>query len=196
MYIEFSATEMKLYSSDTPINIQGVAGVNLEFAGGDYKFDNTAMQLEAYGSGNKEAGDLSKTPSNYKAAFATDGTLIEVSNIDAMVVACSDETTDITTGTAKVTFRAPHAMTITGVRASLTTASSSGDPTVDINEGGTSILGTKLSIDANEKTSTTAATPATITDNTIADDAEITIDIDAAGTGATGLKVTILYRKN
>jgi hypothetical protein len=78
----------------------------------------------------------------------------------------------------------------------LTTASSSGNPTVDINEGGTSILGTKLTIDGNEKTSTTAATAATITDTAIADDAEITIDIDAAGTGATGLKVTILYRKN
>ena len=151
--------------------------------------------LADYGSNNKEASDLSVTPSNYKAAFATDGTLIEVSNIDAMVVACSDETTDIATGTAKVTFRAPFAMTITGVRASLATASSSGTPTVDINEAGVSILGTKLSIDANEKTSTTAASAATITDTAIADDAEITIDIDAAGTGAKGLKVTILYRK-
>jgi hypothetical protein len=151
--------------------------------------------LADYGSNNKEASDLSVTVSNYKAAFATDGTLIEVSNIDAMVIACSDETTDITTGTAKVTFRAPFAMTITGVRASLATASSSGTPTVDINEAGVSILGTKLSIDANEKTSTTAASAATITDTAIADDAEITIDIDAAGTGAKGLKVTILYRK-
>lgn len=107
-------------------------------------------------------------------------------------VACSDETTAITTGTAKVTFRAPFAFTVTGVRASLTTASSSGTPTVDINEGGTSILGTKLSIDANEKTSVTAASAATITDSAIANDAEITIDIDTAGTGAAGLKLWII----
>ena len=158
------------------------------------------VKMITYGSGNAGADDLGETLSPYKAAFADDGTIVEYDDIDAMVVACSDETTDITTGTAKVTFRAPHAMTITGVRASLTTASSSGTVTIDINEdissGGASILGTKLTIDANEKTSTTAATAATITDTAIADDAEITIDIDAAGTGATGLKVTILYRKN
>ena len=51
---------------------------------------------------------------------------------------------------------------------------------------------TKLTIDANEKTSTTAATPYVFSDTSIADDAEMTIDIDVAGTGAKGLKV-ILY---
>jgi hypothetical protein len=107
-------------------------------------------------------------------------------------VAVSDETTAITTGTAKVTFRMPHAMTVTAVRANVNTVSSSGTPTVDINEGGVSILGTKLTIDASEKTSTTAASAATITDASLADDAEITIDIDVAGTNAKGLKVWII----
>jgi hypothetical protein len=106
--------------------------------------------------------------------------------------ALSDETTAITTGTAKLTARAPFAFTLTGVRASLTTASSSGIPTVDINEGGTTVLSTKLTIDANEKTSTTAATAAVISDSAIADDAELTFDIDVAGTGATGLKVWLI----
>lgn len=109
-----------------------------------------------------------------------------------MVVAVSDETTAITTGTAKITFRMPRAITLTDVRASLATASTSGTPTIDINEGGTTILSTKLTIDANEKTSTTAATPAVISDSALADDAEITIDIDVAGTGAKGLKVTLI----
>lgn len=110
-------------------------------------------------------------------------------------LACSDETTALTTGAAKVTFRAPRAMVITGVRASLTTAQTSGSIfTVDINESGTSILSTKLTIDNTEKTSTTAATPPVISDSAIADDAEITIDIDQVGDGtAKGLKVTILY---
>jgi hypothetical protein len=107
-------------------------------------------------------------------------------------VACSDETTAITTGTAKVTFRAPYAFTLTAVRATLTTVSSSGTPTVDINESGTTVLSTKLTIDASEKTSTTAATAAVISDSAIADDAEITIDIDTAGTGAAGLKVWLI----
>ena len=109
-----------------------------------------------------------------------------------IAVAVSDETTNITTGTAKVTFRMPFAMTVTAVRASLATASTSGTPTFDINESGSSILGTKLSIDANEKTSTTAASAATITDSALADDAEITIDIDVAGTGARGAKVYLI----
>jgi hypothetical protein len=114
---------------------------------------------------------------------------------EVIAVAISDETTAITTGTAKVTFRMPFAMTVTSVRASLSTASTSGNPTFDINEGGTSILSTKLSIDANEKTSTTAATPPVISDSALADDAEITIDIDTAGTGAKGAKVYLIGRR-
>ena len=109
-------------------------------------------------------------------------------------LAASDETTALTAGTAKVTFRMPHAMTLTAVRASLTTAQASGSIfTVDINESGTSILSTKLTIDNTEKTSTTAATPAVISDTALADDAEITIDIDQIGDGtATGLKITLI----
>jgi hypothetical protein len=107
--------------------------------------------------------------------------------------AISDQSTAITTGTAKFTTRFP-ACTVLAVRASLNTASSSGIPTVDINEAGTTILSTKLTIDANEKTSTTAATAAVISDSTIADDAEITFDIDTAGTGAKGLIVSMQVR--
>jgi hypothetical protein len=109
-------------------------------------------------------------------------------------LACSDETTALTAGTAKITFRTPCAMTVTAVRASLTTAQTSGSIfTVDINEGGTSILSTKLTIDNTEKTSTTAATPPVISDSALADDAEMTIDIDQIGDAtAKGLKVTII----
>jgi len=108
------------------------------------------------------------------------------------MIAVSDETTNLTTGTAKLTFRMPFAMTLTAVRSSLSTASSSGLVTVDIKESGTTILSTALSIDATEKTSTTAATAAVISDTALADDAEITVDITAAGTGAKGLKVTLI----
>lgn len=111
---------------------------------------------------------------------------------EVLMIAVSDETTAITTGTAKRTFRMPYAFTLTSVKASLTTASSSGIPTIDINEGGTTILSTKLTIDANETTSTTAATAAVISDSALAADAEITIDIDVAGTGAKGLKVYLI----
>lgn len=98
----------------------------------------------------------------------------------------ADEDAVIATGTAEFTIRLP-ACTILAVRASLKTVSSSGNPTFDINDDGVSIFGAqKLLIDANEKTSTTASVSPTIANPTIADDSEITIDIDTAGTGATG----------
>lgn len=113
---------------------------------------------------------------------------------ESLIVAVSDETTALTTGTGKVTFRMPYAFTLSAVRASLTTAQTSGSIfTVDINEGGATILSTKLTIDNTEKTSTTAATPAVISDTALADDAEITIDIDQVGDGtAKGLKVVFI----
>lgn len=111
-----------------------------------------------------------------------------------LLVACSDETTALSSGVGKVTFRMPYAMKVTAVRASLTTAQTSGSIfTVDINEGGVSILSTKLTIDNGEKTSTTAATPPVISDSALADDAEITIDIDQIGDAtAKGLKVALI----
>ena len=118
---------------------------------------------------------------------------LETSIIDIQAAA-SDETTALTTGTAKVTFRTPAAFTLTGVRASLTTAQASGSIfTVDINQNGSSVLGTKLTIDNTEKTSVSAATQATITTSAITDDAEITVDIDQIGNGtAKGLKITLI----
>lgn len=117
--------------------------------------------------------------------------------IEAAIIVCSGETKALTTGTAKVTFRMPYAVTLLAVRASLTTAQASGSIfTVDINENGTTILSTKLTIDNTEKTSTTAATAAVISDTALADDAEITIDVDQVGDGTgKGLKVTMIWRK-
>lgn len=107
-------------------------------------------------------------------------------------VAMSDMTTDITTGTGKAYLRAPRGFTLTEVRASLFDASSSGVVTVDINVNGSTILSTKLTIDATELTSETAATPPVISSASIADDDSITFDIDTAGTDAKGLIVTLI----
>jgi hypothetical protein len=128
-----------------------------------------------------------------------------------MTVALSDESTAITTGAAKVTIRAPFAMVLTGIpRASLSTASTGAGPVaVDVNVNGTTILSTKLTLDDNEKTSVTAATAAvratashtgwtgtaSAPNYQISDDAEITFDVDTAGTGAKGLKVTLFFVK-
>jgi hypothetical protein len=67
--------------------------------------------------------------------------------------------------------------------------------TFDINEEGTSILSTKITIDSGEYSSNTAATPPVLSDSALADDARITVDIDGAGTGAAGAKVFLIgYR--
>jgi hypothetical protein len=138
-----------------------------------------------------ELGHASDTTLTRSAAgvLAVEGVI--VSGEEVICVAMSDETTAITTGTAKVTMRWPFAMTVTAVRASVNGDSSSGTPTVDINDSGTTILSTKLTIDANEETSTTAAAAAVISDTALADDAEVTFDVDTAGTGTTGLKVCV-----
>ncbi len=118
----------------------------------------------------------------------------QANDSECIAVAVSDETTALTTGTGKVTFRMPYALTLTAVRASVGTAPTGQALIVDINEGGSSILSTKLSIDASEKTSTTAATAAVISDASLADDAEITIDIDQVGStiAGAGLKVYLI----
>lgn len=104
-----------------------------------------------------------------------------------------DQTTALTAATGKKFFRAPYAVTVTEVRASVSTAPTGAAILVDINDSGTTILSTKLMIDATEKTSTTATTPYVISDPNIADDAEISIDIDqiGSGTAGAGLKVII-----
>lgn len=153
--------------------------------------DDTPAALTVAASrivGRKASGDIDDMTAAETWAVLAAGT----GHPEVLMVALGDETTAITTGAAKVTMRMPFAMTLTAVRASLTTSSSSGLPTVDINEGGTTILSTKLTIDASELTSTTAATAAVISDANLADDAEITFDVDVAGTGAKGLKVCLI----
>lgn len=103
-----------------------------------------------------------------------------------LFIPVGDETTNLSTGTAKKTFRMPYAMTVTGVRCSVNTAPVGSTIIVDINDSGTTILSTKLTIDDGEETSTTAAVPAVISDAALADDAEITIDIDQVGSGTPG----------
>ena len=119
---------------------------------------------------------------------------------DWFVIAVSDESTDLATGT-KVYFRMPYTGTLLAVRASVNTAPTDANIEVDIYEntggGPVSVLSTVLSIDASEKTSTTAAVPAVISDSALADDAEITIDIDQVGStiAGKGLKVYMKVRR-
>lgn len=119
-------------------------------------------------------------------------TLNTTAKTECLIIAASDETSDIDTGLAKTTFRMPYAMTITEVRASLTTAPTDSTFIVDINDGGTSIMTTnKLNL---LTTATIDDGTATVTDAALADKAEITIDVDQIGStiAGAGLKIYII----
>lgn len=197
------STSDTCYYAIEAVDALGVPTGDWETGLGTYSGTNTLTRTTVHFSSNSNsavsfsAGTkrvfIVVSASDYAAVIARVAALETATKpTESIIIAVGDETTAITTGTAKVSFRMPYAFTLTGVKASLTAASSSGNPTVDINESGSTILSTKLSIDATELTSTTAATPAVISDASLADDALITIDIDVAGTGAAGLKVTLI----
>lgn len=149
----------------------------------------TSTEIAGLTSGEKWAGRLVWNSTTSRFQFSNGSTFSDLREPVTIAITVSPDDSNLTTGAGKASFRMPFAMTVTGVRASLVTASTSGNPTFDVNEDGNSILLTKLSIDANEKTSVTAATAAVISDTALADDAEITVDCDTAGTGARGAKV-------
>lgn len=103
----------------------------------------------------------------------------------------------LATGTNLGAFYMPYDFTISAVYADVDTAQSSGNAvTVDINDGGTTILSTKLTIDNTETSSRTAATPAVISDSAISAGARVSFDIDNVGNGtAKGLTITIVGSK-
>lgn len=117
--------------------------------------------------------------------------LVGESKKEILAIACSDLTTALTTGTSKAHFRMPWAGTLTAVKASVVTAPTGSTILIDVNETGTTVLSTKLMIDASEKTSATATTAYVISDSALADDAEITIDIDQIGSTIAGAGLVV-----
>ena len=118
-------------------------------------------------------------------------------NTTSFIIACSDESTALTTGSAKVSFRMPYAFVLTagegGMRASCNQAPTGAILTVDVNEAGSTILSTKLTIAIGSTTSVGGTAPV-ISDVNLADNALMTIDIDQIGSSnpGTGLKVTFI----
>jgi hypothetical protein len=165
---------------------------------------DAAAARTAIGAGTSSVAVSSTAPAAL-AATAAAGSSTDAARADhahqrdteVIVIPVGDESTALTTGTNKVRFRLPFAATLLAVRANVNTAPTGSTLIVDINEAGTSVLGTKLSIDATETSSTTAASAATITDSSLADDAEISIDVDQIGStiAGAGLKVSLFVRR-
>lgn len=119
-----------------------------------------------------------------------------------MQIAVSDPNgSAITTGDYKAYVMIPlelNGYNLVAVAASVSTVSSSGTPTIQIRNvtQAADMLSTRITIDANENTSYTAATPPVI--DTANDDVAtgdlIAVDIDVAGTGAKGLNVYLAFQ--
>lgn len=120
---------------------------------------------------------------------------VPLANIPSdLIVAVTADDVAVAVANNKLTFRMPYAMTLVEVRANVVTAPTGSGIVVDINQGESSILSTKLSIDVNQKTSTTAAVPAVISNASLNDDAEITIDIDQIGSTIAGAGLKLLLK--
>ena len=112
-----------------------------------------------------------------------------------------DDATAVAIGDGKFHFFVPATLTgmnLVAVSASVSTVSSSGLPTIQIHNltDASDMLSTLLTIDANEKHSKDAATPAVINaaeDDVVTGD-ELRIDVDVAGTGTKGLTVDMTFQ--
>jgi hypothetical protein len=116
---------------------------------------------------------------------------------DTIIASCSDETTPITIGGPKTTFRAPYPFDMTNgyVRASLTTAPTGASMIIDITMNGVSMFSTPIHIEAGSRTSVGAATQSVLAlpNDAIPDDAEFLVEVTQVGSSVagTGLKVAL-----
>lgn len=169
-------------------------------------FANIKQAASDTATGVVELATVSETSTGTDAARAVtpDGLAGSIFGTQVISFAVSDPNgSAITTGDGKGYFRVPstlNGMDLVGVAGSLDTVSSSGIPTVQLRRkrsgSDVDMLSTKLTIDANETDSSTAAAAAAI--NTSNDDVQtgdrIYFDIDVAGTGAKGLTVEMQFR--
>lgn len=108
--------------------------------------------------------------------------------------ACSDQTTAITTGTAKRTFYMPFDMSLTSVIFTMITAPTGSTAIFDVKANGTTLFSTKPSIDASEHTTGTAATASVLTSTPTAltKYTEMTVNIDQTGASVAGAGVELI----
>lgn len=141
------------------------------------------------------------TGTDTSRAITPDGLAGSIHGLKQIQIKVCDDATALATGDGKLIFMIPEAlngMNLVKAHAGVTTVSSSGTPIVQIRNVTDSqdMLSTRITIDANENTSYTAATAPVI--DTSHDDVAtgdlIAIDVDGAGTGAKGLIVYLAFQ--
>ena len=128
-------------------------------------------------------------------AFVGDGAVNHPTNLHYIEYRIIDSDTDHEVASSiQGDLRIPQAMTILAVGAYIDTAGAGSVTTIDILESGTTILSTKITIDAGEKTSETAEAAPVVSDSAIAADAILTFDITGIASGTAGKGLVVWLR--
>ena len=187
-----------------------VTSINATSSGG-LKTD-TGSAITASGTLGMDINDLASITGSGDVSGWSSGDEIAVVDSDAtndptkkikmpaeIGIACSDETTALTTGDNKASIMIPRAMTITEIKASLTGKDTTTDVEIQFRysasapDSGSDILdGTGLSITMDDFTGSASGTDfVTASSQICAEDSFITVDLDSTS-DATGLKVWLL----
>lgn len=134
-------------------------------------------------SGSGDAEELTVTGS-----LSISGTALQ--NYTWIAYRLCHKDTALTTGELEIDY--PPGFTFLDAYVSVDTVSSSGLPTFDIKESGTTMLSTLITVDVSENTSKTAATPPVISDSTFTAFNKLSLHCTVAGTGTKG---AILHMK-
>jgi len=163
--------------SGTPVTGSGTLSLDAVDAGSDkFVFWDESAGKKVYGT---FAGSLA----------ISDTTLQDYQWIAFRI--CHKDTA-LATGELEISY--PPGFTLLDVKAHVDTVSSSGTPTFDIKEAGTTMLSTLITIDASENSSNTAATPPVISDSTFTAFAKLTLHCTVAGTGTKGAMIYMKVR--
>lgn len=111
---------------------------------------------------------------------------MKLGTVETITFFISPTDADASAGTDAVQFYVPEDWTILEVGLHAMVAPTGQAAQVDINDDGSTILSTKLTIDATETDSDTAATPAVLSSTSIAAGSELSFDLDQVGSTATG----------
>ncbi|MAA65245.1 MAG: hypothetical protein CL581_11010 [Alteromonadaceae bacterium] len=165
----------------------------------DNSFD---LEWVSVGGGSSDVLNLSDTPTTY----GNPGQYLEINGESngfsyktpgpnpPIIMEVTHHETTVTSGANKYSFRMPYAAELTAVRASVNSAPTGAGLVVDINAGGTSVLGSnKLTINSGETTSTTSDVAVTINTKNLTDDQLISVDVDSVSGTPAGLKVTLVF---
>ena len=147
-------------------------------------------------------GDVTTVEGAVATTIGADKVLLSMvapaAKTEFIAIALGDESTVLaaaSTTVPVVTYHMPYGFTLTNVKVGLTAAGTGAAlATFDVHEAGTTVLSTKVTVDASEKTSGTVATQPVISDSALAADSLIEIFVDLVDTDnvAAGAKVYLI----